>query len=163
MPCTAVSMRGPSVTPALMALRRPTSTKSCAPDIAHGGEAGLERAPGVHAPRTGPARPGSASGGCRRRGSSPSRTRSVRCVCASMKPGSSVASPRSMTRAPAGSAPAADRHDAIAAHHHGGAVLECGAGGIEHVGGLQHEGFGRGSGGARADRCAQRRQRQRDM
>jgi len=36
-----------------------------------------------------------------------------------------------------------DRHDAIAAHHDGSAVLECGAGGVEQVSRFQNDGLRR--------------------
>ena len=57
-----------------------------------------------------------------------------------MKPGSSVASPRSITRAPGGAEPPT-AHDLVTLYHDDRAVLECRAGAVEHVGGLEDDGL----------------------
>ena len=114
-------------------------------DVAHRGEAGFERAPGVHG------RVHGLLGGKAHQAVVEAAVvvlveliREVRVRVDEARQQGRIAE---IDDARAGGLSAgADRHDAIAAHHHGGAILECGAGGIEHVGGLQHHGFGRGRG-----------------
>ena len=102
--CAATSMRGPGTTPASIALRRPDVDEVAGAHVAHGGEA-RQRACAARARWRGCA----CSGTPRRRPSTTSWYQlspdsPVRCMCASMMPGSSVASPRSITVAPAGTA-----------------------------------------------------------
>ena len=47
MPCTAVSMRGPEATPGVDRVAQADIDEIRRADVAHGGEAGFERAPRV--------------------------------------------------------------------------------------------------------------------
>ena len=72
-----------------------------------------------------------------------------------MKPGSSVASPRSITRAPGGHGAADRRRSCSPLTTTMRAVLERGAGGVEHVRRLEHDGLGGAAGGIGRRRAAQ--------
>ena len=79
------------------------------------------------------------------------------CVCASMNPGSSVACPRSTTRAPAGTVTdgcGAHRRDLVVRHDDDRVGDRCRAGAVEHPRGTQHDHDGCRGGRIGAAFCA---------